>query len=932
MEQALLAHPRVAALLVGLFRARFDPAGADGEQRSAGAERIEHEIADAVEAVESLDEDRILGGFLSVIRAMTRTNFFQIGTDGAPKPHLSFKLDPGRVPVVPAPRPRFEIFVHSSRVEGVHLRGGAVARGGLRWSDRHEDFRTEILGLMKAQTVKNALIVPVGAKGGFVVKRPPEGREAALAEAIACYRTFIGGLLDLTDTIADGRVVPPRDVVRHDGDDPYLVVAADKGTASFSDIANDVAGDYGFWLGDAFASGGSAGYDHKAMGITARSAWESVARHFRELGVDVGRTEVTVVGIGDMSGDVFGNGMLLSPHIRLLGAFDHRHVFLDPDPDPAASHAERTRLFSLPRSSWADYDAALISEGGGVFARTAKSISLSPQARAALGIDAEQLAPTELVHALLRAPVDLLWNGGIGTYVKASTETHADVGDKANDAVRADGALLRCRVIGEGGNLGVTQRGRIEFALAGGRINTDAIDNAGGVNCSDHEVNIKILLDAVVADGDLTGKQRNALLAEMTDAVAERVLRASYEQTQALSLGLAQAPAMLDVHDRLVRRLEQDGRLDRGLEALPGAEAIAERRAAGLGLTQPELAVLLAHSKIALHAELLDSDLPEDAAMAAELDAYFPSPLPERFGDRLREHRLRREIVATRVTNEIVDRAGATFVTRLQEDTGAPASDIARAYAVARDVFALRSFWSDVEALDLQVTAETQLAMLLDGRRLAERATRWLLRARARPLDVDAEVARFREGARSVAGALPDVLVPEERERLEEHVRSLVAEDVPSALAGRVASSFALFPALDIVEVAGATGVSVDDVAALYFLVGGRLQLHWLRDRIASLPRADRWQAMARAALRDDLFGLHAELTADVLRRGRETAGEMDAAARMDGWVEDHPVAVQRCLAVLGDVRTGGVFDLATLPVALREVRNLIQMARPESG
>src|SRR4051794_5436629 len=636
MEDTLLAHPGVARSLVELFKARFDPRVERG-----GASRIAEEIEAAIDAVDSLDQDRILRGFLSVVGAMLRTNYWLAG----PKPYLSFKLDPHQVPLTPLPRPRFEIFVHSPRVEGVHLRGGSVARGGLRWSDRREDFRTEILGLMKAQMVKNALIVPVGAKGGFVVKRPGD-------QVVECYTTFISGLLDITDTISGGEVVPPKDVVRQDGDDPYLVVAADKGTATFSDIANGVAEQYGFWLGDAFASGGSVGYDHKAMGITARSAWVSVQRHFRERGLDVQTEDFTVAGIGDMSGDVFGNGMLLSEHIRLVGAFDHRHVFLDPDPDPATALAERERLFALPRSSWDDYARELISEGGGIFPRTAKSIELTEQVRAALDVDAERLTPSELIQAILRAPVDLLWNGGIGTYVKAAEETHADVGDKANDPVRVNGRDLRARVVGEGGNLGCTQRGRIEFALKGGRINTDAIDNAGGVNCSDHEVNIKVLLDAVVEAGDMTVKQRNSLLAEMTDAVAERVLRGSYSQTQALSLARFQAPAMLDVHDRFMRDLEQSGRLDRSLEALPDAEMIAERRTGGTGLTQPELAVVLAYAKITLYASLLDSDLPEDRALEGELGRYFPPPLPDRFGVEMARHRLRREIIATRVAND----------------------------------------------------------------------------------------------------------------------------------------------------------------------------------------------------------------------------------------------------------------------------------------
>src|SRR4051794_4830354 len=850
MEDTLLAHPGVASSLVALFKARFDPGG-----ERAQAEAVADEIVAAIDAVDSLDEDRILRGFLSVVQAMLRTNYWLPG----PKPYLSFKLDPHQVPLTPLPRPRYEIFVHSPRVEGVHLRGGSVARGGLRWSDRREDFRTEILGLMKAQMVKNAVIVPVGAKGGFVVKRAGDS-------VVECYTTFISGLLDITDTISGSEVVPPAHVVRADGDDPYLVVATDKGTATFSDIANGIAQSYGFWLGDAFASGGSVGYDHKAMGITARSAWVSVQRHFRELNVDVQSEDFRVCGIGDMSGDVFGNGMLLSPHIRLVAAFDHRHIFLDPDPDPARAIEERRRLFALPRSSWADYDVSLISAGGGVFPRTAKSIEVSEQVRAALDVDAERLTPSELIQAILQAPVDLLWNGGIGTYVKASSETHADVGDKANDAVRVNGRELRARVVGEGGNLGCTQRGRIEFALAGGKINTDAIDNAGGVNCSDHEVNIKVLLDAVVEAGDMTVKQRNALLAEMTDAVGERVLRGSYSQTQALSLARAQAPAMLDVHDRFMRELEASGRLDRALEALPDADVVAERRHAGLGLTQPELAVVLAYSKITLYAELLESDLPEDPALEGELGRSSPPPLSERFGAGMARHRLRREIVATRVANDIVDRAGISFTFRLRDDTGASHADIARASLVARDVFEMRSLWREIEALDGEVAADVQIEMMLGGRRMVERATRWLLRSRPRPLDIAAEIKRFAEGVNIVADALPGVLVESEQQTWRERMGSLGEQGVPEALAGRVAAHGALFSALDIVEVAAATGHEVGEVAALHFQLGGRLNLHWLRDQIALLARDTRWATMARAALRDDLFSLHADLTTDVLR------------------------------------------------------------------
>jgi glutamate dehydrogenase len=926
LEHALIAHPDVARSLVELFVARFDPV----RDRDDGAtEAAAVEIEAAIDAVESLDEDRILRYFLAVVRATLRTNYFQPDAEGRPKSYLSFKLDPAQIPLVPLPRPRFEIFVYSPRTEGVHLRGGKVARGGLRWSDRREDFRTEILGLVKAQMVKNAVIVPVGAKGGFVVKRPPADRDALRDEVVACYRTFICALLDLTDTIADGKIVPPRDVVRYDEDDPYLVVAADKGTATFSDLANGIAADYGFWLGDAFASGGSVGYDHKKMGITARGAWESVKRHFRELGTDIQTTDFTVVGIGDMSGDVFGNGMLLSEHIALVGAFDHRHVFIDPDPDPAASFAERRRLFELERSSWDDYDKSLISEGGGVWPRTAKSIPLSSQMQRALDVEADSLTPNELIGALLRAPVDLLWNGGIGTYVKARSETHADAGDKTNDAVRVDGAELRCKVVGEGGNLGLTQRGRIEFALGGGRINTDAIDNVGGVNCSDHEVNIKILLDSIIADGDMTEKQRNKLLVEMTDEVASLVLRDSYTQTQALSLAGAQAPGMLDVHDRLIRSLEQAGKLGRSLESLPDAEEIERRTTARLGLTQPELAVVLAYSKITLYAALLESELPEDPYLARELVAYFPSPLPERFASQMERHHLRREIIATHVTNSLVDRAGTTFVFRIGEDTGAEPSDIARAYAIAREVFEMPRFWGNVEALDNVVAADTQLAMLLEARRLVERATRWLLRNRRRPLDIAAEVGRFAPGARALSKALPEILVETERATWDEHVSSLVTARVAEPLAARVASLAALFSALDVVEVASDTGRPVDDVAALHFLLGGRLHLHWLRDQIAELPRSNRWEAMARAALRDDLFGLHAELTADVMRGG---PAEGTVETRLDAWMAANTQPVARCLEILGDIRTAGTYDLTTLPVALREVRNLIQSTAPVSG
>jgi glutamate dehydrogenase len=919
MEEALAANPELARVFVELFRLRFEPPRSEGTE--AKAHQLVWEIEARLDAIASLDEDRILRSFLSVIQAMLRTNYFQRGGDGAPKPYLSFKLDPARIPDLPAPRPMFEIFVYSPRMEGVHLRAGKVARGGIRWSDRREDFRTEILGLMKAQTVKNAVIVPTGAKGGFVLKRPPQDREALRDEVVACYQILVRGLLDLTDTLVAGEVVPPPEVVRYDDDDPYLVVAADKGTATFSDIANALSAEYGFWLGDAFASGGSAGYDHKAMGITARGAWESVKRHFRELGVDIDATDFTVAGIGDMSGDVFGNGMLLSRHIKLVGAFDHRHVFIDPDPDPDQSFEERARLFALPGSSWADYDEKLISPGGGVFPRTAKSIPLSPEARAALAVEAESLTPNELVQALLRAPVDLLWNGGIGTFVKARQESHAEVGDRTSDAIRVDAEELHCRVVGEGGNLGLTQQARIAFASRGGRVLMDAIDNSAGVDCSDHEVNIKILLDAIVAEGDLTEKQRNALLVDMTDEVGDLVLRDNYEQTQALSTAVAQASSMADVHARYIRSLEHAGRLDRALEFLPEDETLTERMAAGHGLAAPEFAILLSYTKVALYEELLASDLPDDPHLAGELERYFPTAVRQRFGSRLARHPLRREIVATQVANGLVNRVGTTFVYRLSEETGATGADIARAFTVAREVFDLRTLWDEIEALDGRVAAQTQLSMLLKARILLERATRWLLRNCPRPLDIAATSAHFRPGAAALVEAAGEVLGSADRDAAHRTAKELAAADVPRELAGRVALLESLLAALDLVEVATATGVGFEEAAGVYFAIDDRLELHSLRERISALPREERWEALARRALWEDLQSEHRALTADVLRE----SGGGPVAERVGSWIAHNAAAVERCVQVLADVKAGGAADLATLSVAVRELRNLIE-------
>jgi glutamate dehydrogenase len=931
VEQTLAANPNIVRLLVRLFEARLDPAaGVTGTDRAAAAATLVEQVTTELDAVASLDADRIMRSLLRLIQATLRTSYFQPGADGRPKQYVSFKLDPQAVPELPLPRPAYEVWVYSPRVEGVHLRFGKVARGGLRWSDRREDFRTEILGLVKAQMVKNAVIVPVGAKGGFVCKQLPDpaDREAWLAEGVACYTTFIRALLDITDNLVvrDGKQVvqPLERVVRHDPDDTYLVVAADKGTATFSDIANGVSAEYGYWLGDAFASGGSAGYDHKAMGITARGAWEAVKRHFRELGVDCQGEDFTAVGIGDMSGDVFGNGMLLSEHIRLVAAFDHRHVFLDPDPDAATSYAERRRLFELPRSSWADYDPALISAGGGVYPRTAKSIPISEQVRARLGLadGVSRLSPAELLRAVLCAPVDLLWNGGIGTYVKAAAESNADVGDKSNDAIRVNGGDLRARVVGEGGNLGLTQLGRIEYALAGGAVNTDAIDNSAGVDTSDHEVNIKILLDSVAAAGDLTGKQRNQLLGTMTDEVAALVLRDNYDQNVALATATMQAPSLLDVHSRYIRRMERDGLLDRELEFLPSDKQFAERRQAGLGLTQPELAVLLAYTKIIMAEELLASDLPEDPSLRGVLHRYFPTPLRTAYAEQIGRHPLRREIVVTCVVNSVINNAGITSLFRLREETGADAPELARAHLVAAEVYDVAGTWAAVEALDNRVPAEVQSRMRLEGRKLTERVTRWFLQNRRPPLDIEKQTAQFRDGVAEVVAYLPKLLKGVDLHRMEKTRDELVAAGVPDGLAESVAGMPTAFAALDICEVAQDSGRGVIEVADVYFDLSDRVQLAQLLDRVLALPRTDRWKSLARAALRDDLYRAHAGLARDVLAcGGPNTAAEQ----RFETWVERNQAVLDRTRQTLEDIATSDIWDLATLSVSLRVINNLLR-------
>ena len=929
IERALGNNTDITRLLVQLFEARFDPSSTlagDDPARTEQLTSLEDRIVVALDEVASLDHDRILRSYLTLIKATLRTNYFQPGADGRPKAYISLKLEPSAIPELPEPRPRFEIFVYSPRVEGVHLRFGAVARGGLRWSDRRDDFRTEVLGLVKAQMVKNTVIVPVGAKGGFFCKQLPDpsDREAWLNEGIACYKTFISGLLDITDNLVESENVPPQDVVRHDGDDSYLVVAADKGTATFSDIANGVAIDYGFWLGDAFASGGSVGYDHKAMGITARGAWVSVQRHFREMGTDCQTEDFSCVGIGDMSGDVFGNGLLCSEHTRLLAAFDHRDIFIDPDPDPATSFAERKRLFELPRSSWQDYDPALISEGGGVFPRAQKSIKLNAPIRRALGIDddVEAMTPAELMRAILLAPVDLLWNGGIGTYVKGRGESHGDAGDKANDAIRVDGRELRVKCVGEGGNLGLTQAGRIEYALKGGRINTDFIDNSAGVDTSDHEVNIKILLDRVVRDGDLTEKQRNKVLAEMTDEVAQLVLADNYEQNLSLANASANAPGLLHVHEFWMKKLESEGILNRELEGLPSSRTVRQRLERQDGLTVPELSVLMAWTKIVLADELLDSDLPDDPYLDLDLKGYFPKEIREGFDQQITDHPLRRQIIVTQVVSDLVNGAGLTFWPRLAGETGATPAELTRANFVGREIFGSLSLREELKKYDNKLDAGVQTHMRLEMRTLVERASRWLINNRRPPLDSQGTVDAFAGPVRAAMGALPELMTGRELETYEARRDALIKRDVPDDLAGLVATFPPAYMLLNVIEIAQRESLEAEDVARVHFALGERLGLPVLVQRILALPRDDRWQTMARAALRDDLHSVHAQLTSQVLLG---TEADQPAPARIAMWEEEDAVIVERATETLSEICADEAADLARMSVGLRVVRGLLR-------
>ena len=919
---AVLAdYPRVTSGLVRLFDVSLNPLRADEDRREAAA----GELRDALAEVLSLDADRVLSGLASAVLATLRTNFYVPGAQT-----IAIKLDTRPIPQAPLPRPAFEIFVHSPRVEGVHLRFGSVARGGLRMSDRPEDFRTEVLGLVKAQAVKNAVIVPVGAKGGFVVRRPapPTGDRAAdlaaaRAENIACYRLFIGSLLDVTDNLnlETGAVVPPAQVVRRDGDDPYLVVAADKGTASFSDQANAVAAEHGFWLGDAFASGGSVGYDHKVMGITARGAWEAVKRHFWEMGVDTQRDEFTAVGVGDMSGDVFGNGMLCSPHTRLIAAFDHRHIFVDPDPDAARSYVERQRMFDLPSSSWDDYDRALISPGGGVFPRSVKSIDVTAEMRAALGIDdgVTSLSPPELMRAILKAPVDLLFNGGIGTYIKAASESDAQVGDKANDAVRVNGGELRVKVVGEGGNLGATSLGRIEADLAGVRINTDAMDNSAGVDCSDHEVNIKILLDAQVSGGALPAGERTGLLESMTDEVSVLVLGDNVEQNA--ELGCARRGAMYDVglYSRILARLADRG-VDLALEALPTPEQLLARRAGELqrGLTSPELATVMAHVKLEAKRDLLESSLPANDLFTGKLTGYFPEPLRERFADGIAAHRLRPEIVATVIVNDLVSDGGTAFLYMLSERLGAETSDVVRAYVVADAVFGIGDLIDAIRGSG--ASAQTIDVMTLQVRQLLARACTWLLSHRPQPLAMAAEITRYRR-VDALAAGLEDRLGASVARMVAAVREQYVARGVDPELAGLVALSQQRLYLLDAVDISDITERDIHEVAAVIPAVVEYFQIDELLGAVDQLPHADRWHLLARVALRDDLYSTVRALSTVVAGHGEP--GE-SAAEKIADWAPTRAGALSRARSTLAELHAAGQWDVATLSVATRALRNVV--------
>ncbi|WP_100641451.1 NAD-glutamate dehydrogenase [Alteromonas facilis] len=916
IASTLAAYPTIAECLVNYFDLQFNPAIKRNAKKS---ESLLADIETHLDKVSNLDDDRIIRRYLDLIKATLRTNFFQSDEQGKPKSYVSFKMLPEMIPDMPLPLPKFEIFVYSPKVEGVHLRGGKVARGGLRWSDRQEDFRTEILGLVKAQQVKNTVIVPVGAKGGFVCKNLPtdQGRQAIFEAGQDCYRTFIRSLLDITDNIVDGNIVHPKDVVRLDEDDPYLVVAADKGTATFSDIANGISEEYNFWLGDAFASGGSIGYDHKKMGITARGGWESVKRHFREIGIDCQTTDFTCIGVGDMAGDVFGNGMLLSEHTRIIAAFNHMHIFFDPDPDAASSYKERKRLFENPSLSWDDYDRSLISKGGGIFERSAKSIKLTPEMKKWLGTRQVAMPPNELIHNILKMEVDLLWNGGIGTYVKGSKESHSDVGDRANDSLRVNGKDLRAKIVGEGGNLGLTQLGRIEFASNGGRVNTDFIDNVGGVDCSDNEVNIKILLNALVNDGELTVKQRNKLLYDMTDDVASIVLQDCYRQTLSISITERAGGSLIKEQLRFIHGLEREGALNRELEFIPNDEEVSDRLAQDRGFTRPELSVLIAYGKMVLKDQLNTPDITENPYYDRLLVNAFPLVLRKKFAKQMQNHPLRREIIATKLTNEIVNDMGLNYMFRIQEETGATVAEVAIAYSIVKSIFGIGDLWQAIEQLDNKVPADVQLGMLEQARRTIRRASRWYLRHGNMGLGIEEAIAQYSDVYKDLRENLPEYLVPEEYKQVEHAAEKLIGQGVPEDIARSVASFSNMFCALDLAQIAQTDKRGNAIAAKLYYQLGSELELHWFLEQINNQSVSNHWQALARASYREELDWQQRSITNSLLMNA---PNEKKAEVILQQWMDANEVLLQRWYHMMSEFKTSTTHDFAKFSVALREL------------
>ena len=916
IANTLSAYPDIAKKLVEFFDLRFDPFKKRSKKKE---DALLDSIKVALDNVSNLDDDRIIRRYLDMMLATLRTNFYQSDDAGNEKPYVSFKMMPEMIPEMPLPLPKFEIFVYSPRVEGVHLRGGKVARGGLRWSDRQEDFRTEILGLVKAQQVKNTVIVPVGAKGGFVCKKLPTtgGRAAFQAEGQACYRTFIRSLLDITDNIVNGEVVPPKDVVRLDEDDPYLVVAADKGTATFSDIANGISEEYNFWLGDAFASGGSVGYDHKKMGITARGAWESVKRHFREVGIDCQTTDFTAVGVGDMAGDVFGNGMLLSKHTRLIAAFNHLHIFFDPDPDAASTWEERKRLFENPGLSWEDYDSKLISKGGGIFSRASKSIKLTPEMKKWLGTRQVTMTPNELIHNILKMPVDLIWNGGIGTYIKSTKESHAEVGDRANDDLRVNGKDVKAKIVGEGGNLGLTQLGRVEYAANGGRVNTDFIDNVGGVDCSDNEVNIKILLNSLVSNGDLTVKQRNKLLYDMTDDVAKIVLEDCYRQTQSISITERAGVSQLKEQLRFIHGLEREGRLNRELEFIPTDDEISDRVAKDRGLTRPELSVLIAYGKMVLKDAFNIPEITENPYHGKLLVNAFPPVLRDKYPEQMEQHPLRGEIIATKLTNTIVNDMGLNFVFRMQEETGATVDEIADAYAVVKGIFNIDPLWRKVEALDNVIDADLQLRILESARRIMRRTARWYIRHGNKSLGIHSAIEAYRATFDNLASNMQNYLVADEYASLQKEAAKLVDKGVPEDIATQVSSFSNLFSSLDLAQIDETDSHDTSVIAKLYFQLGAKLELHWFLAQITNQNVSNHWQALARASYREELDWQQRSITLNLLQSRPDSK---DADEILQSWMDNNQALLKRWYHMMSEFKTSSTHEFAKFSVALREL------------